>query len=182
MIYYTRYILWGCNSLKYRLYQHTRRFARVFCLSILCVTVSMLALRLTVFSDMAIAEPKGLSDIISGSQEVRGGGSTFTYELNSAVTLENSEAKANVLIRNLSTDGKLMSVDYRLAGTNESIYFTGLINPGASIDATRLDSPGRALSDGEYPCNAQITVYDPDSLEQIGETTQDVVVHVGAGK
>ena len=171
----------GVVVMKHKLYQNTKRFTRLFCVGIACVTVAVLALRLTVFSDKAVPVMAGAgSGIITGSPDSEGGsGTSFPYTLNGSVYYASADAKGNVLIQNLSKDQYLMSVDVRLVDSGVSVYFTGFINPGASIDSAKLGPEGQTLEDGVYECTAQIAIYDPETLEPLGSEEQPIHLYIG---
>lgn len=154
-----------------KLYGNIKRMTTVFGVGILCVTVSVAALRLTVFSDMAAAPSETISNMYSSEED--------GYQLNSKVYFSNAKAKGDVYISNLSAEN-LMQVDIVLAETQESILNTGLISSGVSINTAFMNTTGQQLEDGVYPCIANITSYSPDDVKKaIGTATVEIDVYIG---
>lgn len=165
-----------------RLYSNIQRMTTVFWVSILCVTLSLLTLRLTVFSDMApAAQPAFASgeNPASEDESPQGGmvgGESFPYQIRTKIYFSKPDAKGNVLISNPETNKYYMSVDILLADTRDSVLFTGFIKPGEARESMRLT---RELKDGVYECEAEITAYDPDTLDEVGSLTQSVTLYIG---
>lgn len=157
--------------MRHKLYPNIRRMTNAFCIGILCVTVSVLALRLTVFSEMAAA-PEGTSSGMVASGEEDG------FEINGKIYFAAATAKGDVRITNFS-DKNLIKVNIVLADSGESILSTGFINPGASLNSRKMDSPGQTLEEGVYDCIAEISTYDPDDIKSvIGTAEKEVRVYI----
>ena len=159
--------------MKHKLYANIRRMTNMFCVGILSVTLSVLALRLTAFSDMATAVPQQVASNIITNEA---GG----YALNGKIHFTSADAKGDVFITNLEDNPYIIKVNISLADTEESILYTGFINPGVSTDSAKLNHAGQRLGDGTYACVAEITTHDPDSLKAVDSTTEQVQIHIGA--
>lgn len=156
-----------------KLFSNVRKMTNVFCAGILCVTISVLALRLTVFSDMATvaAPPKEtLSHILTSEQD--------GYKLNGRVYFSAADAKGDIFVQNLEGNEFIINVDFTLKDSGKSILTTGFIKPGNSLNSTRMNPVGQKLQNGVYDCIAEITAYDPDTLKSVGSATENIQVYI----
>lgn len=156
--------------------------ATMFCTAIIFATVVMLALRLTVFSDMAItaSADSGASSGIIGTQDGEtDGNGDFTVRFNRKIYYAKADAKGNVLISVPETNKYLVSMDIILPATKESLYYTGALSPGTTIDSAPLSAAGQKLENGEYECIAEIAAIDPETMTRIDSETQKVFVYIG---
>ena len=175
--------------MKRKLYSNIKRMTTTFAVCILCVTVSLLVLRLTVFSNMATSRPERtptapISESPPNSpspeqpEDPTGddGGEQFPYQINRKIYFARPDSYGNVLIRNPETNDYYMSVDILLADSRDSVLFTGFIKPGETRDSAKLN---RELPVGIYECVAEISAYDPETLDILGSLTQEVSLYIG---
>lgn len=164
------------------LYSNAKRMATMFCTAIIFATIIMLALRLTVFSDMAItvsadsAKSSGTASMQDGEID---GNSDFPYRINSKIYYPKADSKGNVLILNPETNEYLLKVDIILPSTKESLYYTGVISPGTSIETAHLSAAGQKLPDGEYECVAEISAVDPETMTRVASENKKVFIYIG---
>lgn len=158
--------------MKCKLFSNISRMTTGFCIGILCVTLTVLGLRLTVFSDMAATPENSTSNLLSSEAD--------GYQMNSKVYFSNAGAKGDVFITNLSAEN-LIKVDFVLADDPDTIILsTGLIKPGVLISSTKMNANGKKLEDGSYECIAQISAYDPEVLTKpLINAEQDIEVFIG---
>lgn len=164
------------------LYSNTRRMTTLFCATIVCVTFVMLALRLTVFSDMATAvsaaAPSPVSTPAPDSSEITGDGE-FPYNLNGKIYFPKADSKGNVLILNPEGNKYLLNINIMLPETKDSLYYTGNIAPGTFIDTAKLSEAGQKLDNGIYKCVAEISAVDPETLIKVASDQKAVTVYIG---
>jgi hypothetical protein len=158
--------------MKQKLFPNIRRMTNLFCLSIFCVTGAVLALRLTVFAEMAAAPPE---EVMSSMVESEQGG----YKINGRPVFATAESKGDVFISNAEGNEYVINVDITLEDGGKSILSTGFIKPGNSRDSANLNPVGQQLEDGLYPCIAEITAIDPDSLKPVGSAKENIIVQIG---
>jgi hypothetical protein len=159
---------------------NVRRMAAIFCAAIAIVTVSVLAMRLTVFSDSELAPPlpsaSAAEPIEPGEIE---GSSDFPYKLNSRVFFPDAVSAGNVLIQNPETNKYLLSVDIVLPETRISLYYSGAIAPGEQIESAVMSAAGQKLMDGTYECTADISARDPETYQVVANEKKPVTIQIG---
>ncbi len=160
------------------LYNNMRRVVVFFCAAIGIITVSMLALRLTVFSDMELEPAAGAAAPVE-SDEIAGG-ADFPYTLNGMIYFHDASAGGNVMIENPETNEYLLSVDIALTETKVSLYYSGAIEPGTYIETAPLSAAGQKLLNGTYQCTAEITARDPKTFRVIVSEKKPVTVQIGS--
>lgn len=141
--------------MKRKLYANMRRMTTVFCCGILCVTACVAALRLTVFSDMAVVASTANSQYVMDHTN---------YSLNDTVYFSSATAKGDIFIANLFSEN-LIHVQVKVADTGELIMSTGLMNPGSEQPSIRMNPTGQKLADGHYACIAEVATYAPDNIK-----------------
>lgn len=162
------------------LYSNAKRMATMFCAVIALSTVLMLALRLTVFSDMASVAPSADTGVASVMQSGEiAGGSGFTYKIASNMYYPRADAKGEVLILNPEINKYLLNVNIILPETKTSLYYTGTISPGTSIEKARLSDAGQKLENGVYQCVAEILAVDPETMTPVAKERKNVTVYIG---
>ncbi len=162
------------------LYSNAKRMAAMFCTAIIVSTLIMLILRLTFLSDMAVTvsadSPEAPNAAVNSQIE---GNSDFPYKLNSKIYYSDSKAMGNVLILNPETNKYLLKIDIILPDTKESLYYTGAITPGTSIENARLSEAGQKLKEGVYECVAEISAVDPETMQAVASEKKTVSVYIG---
>lgn len=154
-----------------KLYSNLKRMTTGFCIGIFCVTVSVLALRLTVFSDIATAPSNSSNSSLISSQH-------GDYQINSKIYFSSATSKADLFITNSSEN--LIKIDIVENSSGRSVLSTGLIQSGASLSSARMNPDGQAFNDGIYSCTAEITAYAPDDLKrEIKSATEDIEIYIG---
>jgi hypothetical protein len=135
------------------------------------VTLSVLALRLTVFSDMVTSVP---AETVNSMVESEG-----NYKINSKPVFATASSKGDVFISNAESNSYWINVDITLEEDGQSILTSGFIKPGDSTVSAKLNPLGQQLEDGLYPCIAEITAHDPDSLKPVGSAKENIIVQIG---
>lgn len=154
-----------------KLFPNIRKITTAFWVSILCVTVSMLTLRLTVFSDMAVA-PESTKSTMQDSED-------GDYRLNQRIYFSSPTAKGDLFLSNLSED-KLIKVNIVLADGGQSVLSTGFLNPGASMSSYLLNPAGQKLEEGVYSCIAEVAAYDEDDITSVvGTSEMELEIYIG---
>ena len=143
-------------------------------MAIVCVTLTSLLLRLTVFSDLAVTVAAAPDETSLALPEEEAG--LFPYTISRKVTLETPEAQGDFQILNPETNEFYMTVTVVLPETGENLLYTGFIKPGQSREKAALHIQ---LPEGIYQCVAQITAFDPDTLEPSGSEERDITLYVG---
>lgn len=101
----------------------------------------------------------------------------FDISIASDVTFANGQAEGELRIENVPGNRYLMEVELVRDDTGETLYTSGLIEPGYHIQAARLDVD---LDPGEYACTAVFTALDPQSEEAVGSAAAQVRVTVAS--
>lgn len=164
------------------LYVNSRRMVTMFCTAIIFFTVIMLALRLTVFSDMAVTvsadstKHAGAANMQAGEIE---GNSDYSYQINNKIYYPKADAKGSVVVVYPETNTYLLSVDIILPDTKESLYYTGTILPGTVVEKMPLTKAGQKLPDGVYECIAEISAKDPETRFSVATETKKVTLYIG---
>lgn len=154
-----------------KLFSNIRKITSAFCVSILCVTLSTLALRLTVFSDMAVA-PESVESSMQSSEDGH-------YQLNRKIYFSAADAKGDLFLSNLSED-KLIKVNIVLADSGQSILSTGFIKPGGTMNSSPLNPLGMQLAEGRYDCIAEVAAYDESDVKTVlGTMEMEIEVYIG---
>lgn len=157
--------------MKRKLYANTKRMTSMFCVAIICVTLTSLMLRLTVFSDVAVAV--AAEENVQVPQEDT---SLFPYTISSKVSLESPQARGNFMISNPETNTNYMTVAIVLPETGENVLYTGFVKPGEARESAALHIP---LPEGVYDCVAQVTAYDPQTLSPRGSEERPITLYIG---
>lgn len=157
--------------MKRKLYSNMKRMTSFFSVAIVCVTLTTLLLRLTVFSDLAaMAAPEAAPTY---SEEQTG---LFDYTISSKVTFEAPGAKGDLLILNPDANECYMTVAIIKPDTGENLFYTGFIKPGQGREGATLHIQ---LPEGVYQCVAQVTAFDSETLESIGSEERDITLYIG---
>lgn len=156
-----------------KLYPNMKRMTSAFCLGIVCVTLSVLTLRLTVFSDMAStsARADAPSSILSNEQD--------GYKINQTIYFASAGSRGDVFIANLEGNEYWIKVNIISGQTGDAIVSTGFIKPGTDIGKTRMTAAGQKLEDGVYDCIAEITAHTEADFKAVGSVEIPVQIYVG---
>ena len=109
--------------MKRKLYSNMKRMTSLFCVAIVCVTLTTLLLRLTVFSDLAVtvlAAPDETSLALPGEES-----SLFPYTISRKVAFENAHSPGDFQIHNPDTNEFYMTVTVIRPETGENLLYTG---------------------------------------------------------
>ena len=167
------------------LHSNTKRITTFFCYAMLGITLLALVLRLTAFRDMAVTvegdpkppSPSGASQA-AASDEVSGG-SDFPFTFNGKIFFPSSTEKGNVLVENPESNTYLLSVDIVDNETSRSLYYTGALEPGETIDYDRLSLDGQTLDDGVYECTANVAALSPNDFVTVQSEQTSVTIYIG---
>ena len=165
------------------LHSNTKRITSIFCYAILGITMLTLTLRLTAFRDIAVTEagdsrpsPSGAPS--AGDGEISGG-NDFPYTFNGRIYFPSSTESGNVLVENPESNTYLLSVDIVDNETNRSLYYTGAVEPGETIDYDRLSLDGRKLEDGVYEATANVAALSPNDFVTVQSEQMPVTIYIG---
>lgn len=158
--------------MKRKLYSNMKRMTSLFCVAILCVTLTSLMLRLTVFSDMALSAGPG--EETSQLQEEES--DLLPYVISRRVTLETPASKGDFRISNPETNSHYITVSVVKPDTGENLLYTGFIKPGQSREQMALHIQ---LPQGIYDCTAVVTAFDPDTLAPVGSEEREITLYIG---
>ena len=101
--------------------------------------------------------------------------SMMNVSFNPTPEFEDGKSAGNLRIENIPGNNYAFTVTIVRADTGEQILKTGLIDPGYYVQDIKLD---KELPKGEYPCVATFTGYDPQTLQEIGETGSQLVITI----
>ncbi len=97
----------------------------------------------------------------------------FNVSVNASVVFENGQSSGSLGLENISANHYYCSLRLVLQDSGETIYKSGGLKPGQYIDEIKLS---KNLEKGIYPCIAEVTATDPETLEDVGQV--DVYVEV----
>ena len=161
--------------MKRKLYSNMRRMTALFSVAILCVTLSALTLRLTVFGDIELGTSGGGGG--GGSMVERVENEQFNYSIANRVNFRTPQSRGNFRIENPAENDYYMSVSIILPETGEELFYTGFIRPGESRGENALHL--QTLPPGEHECIARVTVYDPETLRPRGSEERPIILYIG---
>ena len=153
-----------------KLYSNMRRMTTLFSITILCVTLTALGLRLTVLADMAVSGP------VRPAVEAAVESDLFPYTIARRVQFSASDSHGNFRIENPETNEYYMSVSIILPETGQEVFFTGFIRPGESRGQARLHVQ---LPEGVHECIARVTAIDPVTLQPRGSEDRSITLYIG---
>lgn len=91
--------------------------------------------------------------------------SMLNISINQNPVFENGEAEGNLRIENIPANHYAMTVEIVREDNGETVYKSGLINPGYFVENAKLDV---ALEKGVYKAVAVFTAYDPETRQEMG--------------
>ena len=153
--------------MKRKLYSNMRRMTALFSVGILCLTVTALALRLTVFGDMDGLHSPSVQQVQS---------ELFPFEIARRVSFRTPASSGDFRIENPADNQYYMSVSIILPETGQQVFYTGLIGPGETRQSATLHVQ---LPSGTYQCIARVTAYHPDTFEQRGSEDLEITLYIG---
>lgn len=160
--------------MKRKLYPNVRRITTVFSIAILCMTLTTLLLRLTLFSDLAVL---AASPAVKQSDDLQNDEpGLFPYSLSRNVYFATPESRGDFKISNPAANEYYMVVAVILPETGEQLLYTGFIMPGENRGELPLQI---RPPEGVYDCIAEITAYDPETLRARGTEQRDITLYIG---
>ena len=154
--------------MKRKLYSNMQRMTSMFIIAIICVTVTTLALRLTVLGDLVIGGSGG------GVTQVENG--LFPYTIARRVHFDYPGARGDFRIENPETNEYYMSVEIIFPETGQVVFYTGFILPGETRGRYTLHVQ---LPEGVHECIARVTAHDPATYRPLGSQEQAITLHIG---
>ena len=154
--------------MKLKLYPNMKRMTTLFCIAIICVTLSTLTLRLTVLGELS-----GGSGSV-GTTQMEGG--QFSYVIARRVNFSSPDALGDFRIENPEANEYYMSVSVLHPDTGQEIFWTGFIRPGESRRQAALHIQ---LPTGVHDTTALVTAHDPATFEPRGSKEQNITLHIG---
>lgn len=155
-----------------------KRLTTLFTAAILGITVIILMLRLTAFSNMAGKTPATVAETPKGGIVSTSEDGSFTYRVAEQIVFPTAEAAVKTLvIENPETNTSNMRLNIIRKDNAKSIYVSGHIAPGGTVNVIKLQ--GASLPDGKYECTAQITAFDPITNQKLGSHQEDITIYVG---
>lgn len=91
--------------------------------------------------------------------------SMLNIAINANPVFENGEAEGNLRIENIPANHYAMTVEIVREDNGETVYKSGLINPGYFVENAKLTTP---LKKGVYKAVAVFTAYDTQTKQEIG--------------
>lgn len=112
---------------------------------------------------------------IAGSLQKAADESMFSFRINSNMVFENGGAEGSMIIESPAHNTYNMQVRIYLDDSGETVYETGVIEPGQGIVRDKLDV---ILSKGEYAATAIITAIDPETGGEAGKNAAALTITV----
>lgn len=89
---------------------------------------------------------------------------------------KNGKSKGSLNIENIPGNHYDLQVDIVLESSGETIYSSGLIEPGHYVDNEKLDKPQKK---GDHKATAVFTAYYPDNeTDVLAKASADIVLHI----
>lgn len=102
---------------------------------------------------------------------------TIHFSINADPAFADGRAEGNLLVANLAGSRNRFTVEIRRQDTGETLYRSGAILPGKTIETIRLTRP---LAKGTYPCTAYLTAYRLDEDVCLGQAGAQITLHIAA--
>lgn len=102
----------------------------------------------------------------------------FNISIASAIVFPEPGAEGEARIENVAANRYHMQVDLMLDETGETLYSSGLIQPGYSVGAIRLN---RTLAPGEYAATAVFSAITQEEMQLFGTAAAQVRLYVLSG-
>jgi len=154
--------------MKRKLYSNMKRMTMLFSVAIICVTLTTLTLRLTVFGDLSGSVPGGST---TGPEN-----GSFQYNIARRVNFSSPEALGDFRIVNPEANEYYMRVSIIHPDTGQEVFYSGFVRPGESLRSAALHVQ---LPSGEHESTARITAYDPETFRQLGSHEEEITLHIG---
>lgn len=165
--------------MKDKLFVNLKKMTYIFSIAIMVVTVTILILRLTVFSDPASAPVSNNKTGSSSSGGVKGktdGDFVFEYEIAEKMSFKNFEATANSGIKSSKSNTAYMQVKIIRNDNKRSVFESEYLKPG--VNRTNINLQGSYLPKGVYECTAEIIALDSTNQEPVETFTAPVVIEI----
>lgn len=105
------------------------------------------------------------------------GEATAAFSINSVMRFESPSSKGYIYFENPEGNGKYLSLVLVRDDTGQTVYETGLLQPGTYVEQDALDA---MLPYGEYACTAQVSAYRIPDKTPLGTVAAAVTVKVGS--
>ena len=95
----------------------------------------------------------------------------------SLIEFENGESEGTAYIENVPSNRYVLRVTIKLDSTGEVVYQSGGLRPDSYIEKIKLSQD---LPAGSYPATATFVADDPDTLEEVGQTSARITLQVNS--
>jgi len=149
-----------------------KRFTGIFFLSIACVTLAVLLVRLVLLPSLAPSPPGLFTDMVEGEHP-------FAYRYNSKIYFPAPDAEGNLLAENHEESDYYLNIEIFDPDSRDVYMYTGFIEPGTVIDQIGLLLP---LPEGVHPLRIRITAHSRERealYEQLGSIEEPIELYVG---
>lgn len=102
---------------------------------------------------------------------------TAAFSINSVMRFDSPSSKGYIYFENPEGNGKYLGLALVRDDTGQTIYQTGLLQPGTYVEQDSLDA---MLPYGEYTCTAQVSAYRIPDKTPLGTVAAAVTVKVGS--
>lgn len=102
---------------------------------------------------------------------------TAAFSINSIMRFDSPSSKAYIYFENPEGNGKYLSLALVRDDTGQTVYQTGLLQPGTYVEQDALDA---MLPYGEYACTAQVSAFRIPDKTPLGTVAAAVTVKVGS--
>lgn len=99
---------------------------------------------------------------------------TLRYQLNTAPWFSDCDAEGTVCFQNNQSNCHPVQISYVLEN-GEEVYRSGWVLPGSHIQTAQLSV---RLAQGEYTGVCRIALFDPDSLQLLGELEEPIQITI----
>lgn len=163
-------------ALKKKLFPNLKQFTSIFSIALLVITLLILTLRLTVFSDVS-----GQKKVENDTADLPGVTLTedeeIKYTINQEIYFATPDAAAEFNIANPDTSPYDIRVSIARNDNGRTIYISGPLRPGSSISTAKLQ--GARLPEGTYECTAEVSTYEVGTSTVIESKQIPVTIHIG---
>lgn len=148
-----------------KIYPNIKKWTSIFSIAILGLTVGILLLRLTVFSNPD-----------NGKNGAKNSDDNFAFQMDESITFRDAEDKAKLRMEFPEDSPNIIKIKIARKDEKEVLFESQNIMPGATDTTVTLKD--KTLPAGVYQCNVLVTELDQDSFKELEEHVYDLNVEI----
>lgn len=152
-----------------KLFPNIKKMTTIFAIIIFSVTVGVLLLRLTVFSNKVANKPSVNGEAVTSSQNQE-----LDFSMDDRVIFDTARANGSLKIKFPKENKQSIRFTITRKDTQREIYSSKTILPGDKSINIKLSK--NDLEKGEYPCIVEITTYELETDKKLETFQQDLTI------